>query len=47
MPNKLDHAAEIVGEAVGAVGTASAAAGKRLQEGFSEAAAAIASTTRS
>ena len=44
MPNKLDHAADIVGDAVGTVGAATAAAGKRVQQGLSEAAAAIGSS---
>ena len=44
MPSKLDHAAEIVGDAVGTAGAATAAAGKRVQQGLSEAAAAISSS---
>jgi hypothetical protein len=44
MPSKLDHAAEVVGDAVGTVGAATAAAGKRVQQGLSEAAAAIGSS---
>ena len=41
MPGKLDHAAEMVGDAVGTVGAATTAAGKRVQQGLSEAATAI------
>ena len=44
MPSKLDHAAEIVGEAVGTVGAATAAAGKRVQQRLSEAETAIGSS---
>ena len=40
MPSKLDHAAEIVGDAIGTVG----AAGKRVQQGLSEAGTAIGSS---
>ena len=44
MPNKLDHAAEVVGDAVGAVEAATATAGKRVKQGLSEAAATIGSS---
>jgi hypothetical protein len=41
MPTKLDKAAEVVGEAVGTLETAAAAAGSRVKQGLSEAATAI------
>ena len=44
MPSKLDRAAELVGDAVGSVGAATAAAGKRVQQGLSEAGTAIGSS---
>ena len=42
MPSKLDRAAELVGDAVGTIETATATAGTRAQQGLSEAATAIA-----
>ena len=44
MPSKLDHTAEIVGDAVGTVSAATAAASKRVRQGLSEAAAAVGSS---
>src|ERR1700733_885098 len=44
MPSKLDHAAEVLGDAVGAVEVATATAGKRVKQGLSEAAATIGSS---
>ena len=41
MPDKLDKAAEVVGDAVGTIETAAAAAGSRVRQGVSEAATVI------
>ena len=44
MARKLGHTAEIVGDALGSVSAATTAAGKRVRQGLSEAAAAISSS---
>jgi hypothetical protein len=44
MANKLEKAAEIVGDAVGTIETAAAAAGSRVSQGLSEGGAAIAAS---
>ena len=44
MPNRLDKAAEVVGDAVGTLETASTAAGSRLKQGLNEAVTAIESS---
>jgi hypothetical protein len=41
MPDKLDKAAEVVGDAVGTIETAAVAAGSRVRQGVSEAATVI------
>ena len=41
MPNRLDKAAGLVGDAVGTIATATAVAGSRLRQGLDEAVTAI------
>ena len=41
MPDNLDKAAEVVGDAVGTIETAAAEAGSRVRQGLSEAATTI------